>query len=281
MMRIMKFINLILASCALLISSVCSAGFATYSKDWPDDAASVDEKVSSIDTSAEPCPPPAESCPIDIIGANGTGKRVCEDYRLYAKFGVTFLSAQIRQIQNTSLPALSSAYLINQSAKENYISWEFGLGTSIDPVRMELEYLYEKNVPYNATPLFAGRSENLTSTLMVQSLWFDLMYDLKKLNLPYFTPYIGGLLGISWNKTESTMYGGIGTNAEKNHSRISIGWGATIGARMPFWERWFGYFGYKYLDHGMVRWQDSTGVMGLKGHYVLQGFELGVQYLLG
>lgn len=275
-MRNSVLLKALVFSTSLLTSPLLLAGFATYSNDWPDDPCVVNEKVIKA---------PKTECKPDnnflVITKEEQSKRLDDYKRLYAKLGMTFLTAQIRNIQNVSQPALSSGNVVNGSASENYVSWEFGLGTKFEYVRLELEYLYQKNIEYNPNPLFNTGTESLSSKLNTQSVWFDLMYDMSKLNLPYFTPYFGGLVGVCWNKTRSTLTGTIGNGAAQNHSRIALGWGVTVGARLPFWERWFGYLAYKYLDQGKVMWQDSTGVMQLKGHSVVQGVELGVQYLLG
>lgn len=270
----------VLTSMAMLASPVILAGFATYSKDWPDDACIVNEKVTAVKKKSACTPSDASAV---VIETEEPDKRLGEYRRLYGKIGATFLTAQIRNITNTSTPVLSAGNVVQTTANENYMSWQVGLGTKFQYVRMEVEYLYEKNVPYNVNPLFFNTtsSESITSKLMSQSVWFDLLYDMEKLNLPYFTPYFGGLFGVVWNKTRTALTGTVGNGIAQNHSRIAFGWGVTVGARMPFWNRWFGYLGYKYLDHGKTVWVDSTGLMSLKGHYVVQGIEVGVQYLLG
>lgn len=290
-MLIRKLLKYILAGCgATLIASPVFAGFATYTQDWPDDAAVVNETLPALEvpsttkvksktknsTVASNC-----GCESAINDTADTDDRVSQQNRLYAKFGATFLTGDVRKMQNISLPALSNAYLINTSAKENYMSWEFALGSRIKALRYELEYMYNKNISYNPDPLFANLPESLVSTLESQGLWLNILWDIEKLNLPYFTPYIGVMGGVIWNKTRSTMTGGIGNGVAQNHSNYSIGIGGTIGVRAAFWTRWFGYIGYKYLDQGTPRWQDGTGVMQLKGHYIVDGVDIGVQYLLG
>lgn len=270
-----KLYRAILLSCACLFSPIIFAGFSTYSTNWPDGAATVDEKISN-----------AKDKPVAITDDTtkevySVDERISEQNRLYAKFGATFLTTKVRDIKNVSTSGLSDATLLSNSVNKDYMSWEFGLGTKISAVRLEAEYLYEKNIKYNAAPLFANMAESLNSKLMSQSIWLNLIWDLDKLNLPYFTPYIGASGGFIWNKTSSTMYGGTGNGVEQTHSRYTLGWGATIGARIPFWTRWFGYIGYKYLDHGLAYWKSNSGGMQLKGHYIVQGFDIGVQYLLG
>lgn len=290
MMLTRKLLKYLLAGCcATLIASPAFAGFFTYSQDWPDDAAVVNEKISvpeksskKLTTSKTKTNATASNCGCESTTVDtDIDDRVSQQNRLYAKFGATFLTGDVRKMQNTSQPALSSAYLINTSAKENYMSWEFGLGARIKALRWELEYMYNKNINYDPNPLFANLPESLTSTLKTQGLWLNVLWDIEKLNLPYFTPYIGVMGGFIWNQTRSTMVGGIGNGVAQNHSNYSIGIGGTIGARVAFWTRWFGYIGYKYLDQGTPRWQDGTGIMQLKGHYIVDGFDIGVQYLLG
>jgi len=285
-----KLLKYLLAGCgATLIASPALAGFSTYAQDWPDDAAIVNEKIPALEApstinakaktknsaTASNCGCESPNNTVD------TDDRVSQQNRLYAKFGATFLTGDVRKMQNISLPALSSAYLINTSAKENYISWEFGLGARIKALRYELEYMYDKKISYSPNPLFANLPEALVSTFASQGLWLNILWDIEKLNLPYFTPYIGVMGGFIWNKTRSTMTGGIGNGVAQDHSNYSAGIGATIGVRAAFWTRWFGYIGYKYLDQGTPRWQDGTGIMQLKGHYIVDGVDVGVQYLLG
>lgn len=277
-MRVVKLIKYSIGVSMLIAAPATFAGFSTYSDTWPDDAQTVDEKISKPDASDKAVPTVTDDTEKEQYAAD---ERLDDKNRLYAKLGLTLFSGQIRNINNVSQPALSSAIVINTNAQKDYASWEFGLGTKFKYTRLELDYFYEKNVPYNASPLFVGRSENISSKLMSQSLWLALMYDMEKLNLPYFTPYFGGLVGFVWNKTRTTMYNGIGDGVAKNHTHYSVGWGVTFGARMPFWTRWFGYLAYEYLDHGIARFQSNSGIMGLKGHYVVQGFAIGVQYLLG
>jgi opacity protein-like surface antigen len=282
MMSTRTLLKFILLSCGVaLISSPAIAGFYSYSTNWPNDAAAVDEKISTVDDAK-----PKKTTPTSAV-CTSTGMdpnvepRVSEKNRLYAKFGATFFSAEVRKMENISLSALSSAYLIENTIKDNYVSWEFGLGTKINALRWELEYMYDKNLSYNESPLFASMPESLTSTLESQGLWLNILWDVDKLKVPYFTPYLGVMGGVIWNKTRSTLTGGVGTGAAQNHSNYSIGWGLTAGARVAFWTRWFGYIGYKYLSQGSPRWKDSTGIMQLKGTYVINGFDVGVQYLLG
>lgn len=278
MMSARTLLKVILTSCCgVLVSLPVMAGFNTYSKNWPDDAAVVNEKVkpppkdiSNAAATLPTCPDPEELEP-----------RISECNRLYAKLGATFFTANVRKMQNISMAPLSGAFLLNDNIKDNYVSWEFGLGTKISALRWEVEYMYDKNLSYNASPLLAGFPEALTSTIESQGLWLNILWDVDKLKVPYFTPYIGVMGGLVWNKTRSTLTGGIGTGVAQNHSNYRLGWGVTAGARVAFWTRWFGYIGYKYLDQSTPRWKDSTGIMQLKGKYIVDGIDVGVQYLLG
>lgn len=261
----------------ILNTPIAMAGFSTYTDKWPDDAASVDEKVY--------CPPSQTQKP--VVTDNTTKEaydemeRISEQKRLYAKFGAAFATAQLRHIQNISNSSLSSINVVNDSISKYYASWEAGLGTKINAARFELSYLYEKDVAYNPNPLLASGTESLNSTVMNQGLWLALLWDWDNLKIPYLRPYIGALGGFMWNKTTSTFQGGVTNGVSQNHSRYVVGWGATIGFRMAFWTRWFGYLEYKYLDQGKVVWVSNDGLARLKSQYIVQGVNLGVQYLLG
>lgn len=262
--------------CASLISTPVIAGFNTYSQNWPDGPEVVNEKIKT------PEKPTITQTALKECPEEKAVPRVSECNRLYAKLGATFFNAEVRKMENVSMAPLSGAFLLNNTLKDNYISWEFGLGTKIRALRWEVEYMYNKNLTYDASPLLANFPETFTGTLESQGVWVSMLWDVEKLQVPYFTPYLGAMAGIIWNKTRSTLNGGtIGTGIAQNHSNYSIGWGLTVGARVPFWTRWFGYIGYKYLNQGTPRWKDSTGIMELKGTYIVNGIDVGVQYLLG
>lgn len=273
-MQIHKLLKPSLIVIGMINCPIAWAGFSTYSSTWPDDASVVNEKVV-VDTK------PASIKPTEICEEK-TSKRLSEQNRLYAKIAAAFVTDELRTIQNVSTSsALSNSVLTLNSVKDNYVTWEVGLGTKYKYLRYEVEYIYQKNVQYNPNPLFNGQSEVLTSYYSNQGAWLNLVYDMDKATIPYFTPYLGGLIGFMWNKTHSAMQGGVGNGTQETHSRYAVGWGVNLGIRIPFWERWFGYIEYKYLDQGMVRWKDSTGLMELKAKSVVQGVNVGVQYLLG
>lgn len=259
------------------ISFNASAGFSTYTNNWPDDAASVDEKIY--------CPPTQSQK--TVVTDNTTKEqysemeRISEQKRLYAKFGAAFVTAQLRNIQNISNSSLSSISLASNNENKYYLSWEAGLGTKVNMARFELSYLYEKDLAYNPNPAFVNSATSLNSKIMSQGLWLALLWDWDNLKIPYLRPYIGALGGFIWNKTTSTFQGGVTNGIAQNHSRYAIGWGATIGLRVAFWTRWFGYLEYKYLDQGKVVWVSNNGAARLKSQYVIQNINLGVQYLLG
>jgi opacity protein-like surface antigen len=282
-MPIKKLIESSIIASLVFASQTSLAGFSTYSENWPDDASVVDEKVTKVNLTTPQTPkdenePP---CAISAINTDSMDDRVPEQNHLYVKFGAVFVSSELRKISNTSSPALSSASVAYTSAKDNYLTWEAGFGTRYKWIRLELEYLYEKTMQYNPSPVFTGLPESLSSTYTNQSVWLDIIYDFNKLNFPYFTPYVGALGGFAWNKTRSTLYGGVGNGLAETHNRYGLAWGVTAGIRVPFWTRWFGYVGYKYLDQGMARYLSSTGTMGLKANSVVQGVNIGVQYILG
>ena len=103
-------------------------------------------------------------------------------------------------------------------------------------------------------------------------------YDFEKCKFSYFTPYVGGLLGFARNKTRSSSYGGIGDNITNERSFYGIVWGVMVGMRMPLYERWILYLGYKYSQHGQTKWRDNTNV-DLRGLYTLSAISLGVNFV--
>lgn len=266
----------------MLTINSAHAGFATYSDNWPDDASVVNEKVPPPTTTASKTPSAECEAECETIQlSQAPVDRVPEDNHLYVKFGGLFATAQVRKMKSLSQGSLAAAYLLNRNISDNYFTWETGIGAKIKNIRWELEYMHYKTLEYNPTPIFNNYPENLSSTFTNITMWINLIYDFNTYNFVYFRPYMGAMFGIAWNRTRSTMTGGLGTGAEQTASRYSPAWGFTFGARMPFYERWFGYLAYKYNNCGSMKWKDSTGVMVIKGTSVVQGVSIGVQYLLG
>jgi len=279
-MRTRKLINLSLVLVYMMFTSFAAvAGFSTYSKDWPNDAAVVKENDPTVAAAERP-----KIANADLIeDNNNTNDRVSEDGRLYVKFGGNFNSAKIYKIKNYSYNTLANSTVNNDSVRSDYISWEVGAGSKTKTLRYEVEYVHTKNVTYNANPIFNSGSERLTSVVMNKNILLNIFYDFKNfsnLNFEFFRPYVGVLTGIAWNKTRSTMQGGVGTNVAKNGNKVGAAWGLSFGARMPFYSRWTAYFGYRFIKQPKVLWKDNTSVLLLKGKYVLQSFNVGVSYLI-
>jgi len=256
----------------ILFSSAATAGFSTYSKDWPNDTEIVGERSNTVEEVEQP----AEL--IDDTIAPETANK-----RLYLKFGGNLNSVKIKAIKNYSYNVLTNAVLNTNSIRKNYVSWEIGAGSKINALRYEVEYIHTKNLSYSPQPLFVGRSERLSSNVTNRSVLLNIFFDFENfsnLNFSYFRPYIGVLGGATWNKTRSIMTGGVGDNVAKNGNKIGFTWGVTFGARVPFWSRWTGYFGYRFTRQPKVLWKDDTSVLLLKGKYVLTGFNLGVSFLI-
>lgn len=280
--RMLSSLILVLVQ-GLLFSSAATAGFSTYSKDWPNDAEIVGEGKNTTTTDQlgvkEDCVASNKSADLvdDTIVPRTANKR------LYLKFGSNFNSAQIKAIKNYSYNALSTAELNVNTVRKNYISWEIGAGSKINALRYEVEYIHTKDISYNVQTLFVGRAERFSSTVTNRSILLNIFFDFENfsnLNFNYFRPYIGVLGGATWNKTRSIMQGGIGDNVPKNGNKIGFTWGVTFGARVPFGERWTGYFGYRFTRQPKVLWKNDTSVLLLKGKYILSGFNLGASFLI-
>jgi opacity protein-like surface antigen len=249
----------LLLSSSLLAAPAALAAFDTYSKDWPNNPSVVDENVKKPVTVKIAPKPETEVVPPDP----GT-QRVSENKRVYIKAAVNASTTEVRHIRNISLPPLANKPIISDSAVLNEVNWEVGMGTKIDPVRFEVEYIKHKKINYNPVPLVNGNFAALTSEIQNQALLINMFLDFDPST--YFKPYVGVLTGFIWNKTRSILQGGgVGTGIAKSDSNFGIGWGFSIGARMPFWERWYGFLQYRYTGQSKVHWKDSTSRMKLQG----------------
>jgi len=255
---------------ALIVSVPVYADFSTYSKNWPNDAATVNENVSK--------PPPVQE-QASVVKPVPVCTRISENKRVYVKFGINANTTEIRNIRNQSYSPLANKPIVSDYANLNDYNWEVGVGTKIDPVRFELEYIHHRLVNYNPVPLVVGNFASLSSEVTNQSLLINIFYDFSQLQ--YVKPYVGALTGFVWNKARSILQGGgVGNGIAKNNSKFGTAWGFSIGMRVPFKDRWYGYLGYRYMGLSKVIWKDSTSTMKLQGQYVYKGFDLGVQVIL-
>lgn len=260
----------------VLFSPVCFAGFATYAKDWPNDPEIVNEKVEDVSSPA--FLKPVTDTGVCVEDTYGSQKRVPEAGRLYLKVGLNYMDSEVRNLRNNSQGIFAGATLNKKNAKTSYYTWEVAAGTKWNVFRVELDYIYTKEILYNTTPVVQGRAEGIESTINNTSLMLNFMYDWN--TFTYFKPYVGVLWGIAWNRTRTALTGGVvGDNASQNSNFISpLAWGFCVGGRMPFYERWYAYVQYKYTDQGWAKWKSRTAAFRMRGTYYLQGFSLGVQY---
>ncbi len=257
-------------------SPVCLAGFATYAKDWPNDPEIVNEKIQ--DVAAPTFLKSTSDAGVCVEDTYGAQNMVPEVGRLYLKVGLNYMDSEVRNLRNTSTGVFANSTLTKKSSKVSYYTWEIAAGTKWNVFRVELDYIYTKEILYNVTPVVQGRTETIQSTVNNTALMLNFMYDWNAFT--YFRPYAGVLWGFAWNRTRTALVGGaVGDNASQNSNFFSpLAWGLCVGGRMPFYERWHAYVQYKYTEQGWAKWKSRTETFRMRGTYYLQGFSLGVQY---
>lgn len=221
------------------------------------------------------CPDPGECATLFSFN----GKQPINDYcRLYVKFGGNYITSKATDIKNTSGGVLVNISPTVGDVEDTYFSWEVGIGTRYKCLRYEIEYVHTKTIIYSASPVLVGRGESMVSELYNRSVLLNIFYDFD--TFAYFKPYVGGILGVAWNRTNSTLSGGtLGTGASQSANFISpLVWGLTVGGRIPFWERWRAYVQYRYVNNNKIQWKASGGLQ-MRGYYIFSGVSLGVAYI--
>lgn len=270
--------DLLVFSSCMFVTPVAWAGFSTYSSTWPNDAASVNENAIGTVNTKDTAPDSDTIINEDFLGLPD---RVPEYKRLYVKFGVNSSITQIRHIRNKSKPPLANLPVANTTSQNDDISWEFGVGTKMQFLRFEAEYLHHKKLAFNAAPIVVGNNASINSELLNRALLLNMYFDFDNDHIVYFKPYFGVLTGVVWNKTRSIVQGGgLGNGNARTISNYGLAWGVTVGARMPFWSNWMAYFAYRYTGQSKAHWKDSSSVVHLEGQYVFRGVCLGVQYII-
>lgn len=263
---------------AVLAAPLAVAEFSTYTNDWPNSPSTVNEHIT-------PPPPKERTAPLTskekACLRAATMKRVPEVCNLYVAFGGWQGTNQLRHISNQSSGSLANLTVATDSLTKKGLDWEISAGSAVnEKVRFELGYIHHKKVNYNPNPVLVGNAAYLTSSVMNQSLLVSMYVDFRPVD--YFLPYVGVMTGFVWNQTRSTASGGtLGVGTANTSDQYGYAWGATAGARMPFMDRYFVYFGYRYMSLAKMIWKNDSGLMNLKGSYVSTGFNFGVQCLVG
>lgn len=273
----MEYHNYLVKSATLLSLLVfplaAIAGFSTYSNNWPEQITVQDDEQEAktpdnYQKPSEPCISVASLKPVSVN----------LDNRFYVKFGLNLITSGVKKIKNGSTGTLTNLLLSDKKVKDSYFSWEIGAGTKVNYLRYEIEYIYDKKISYNKSPLFLNNAINLVSEIQSTAITLNAYYDFEKNKFSYFIPYVGGCLGIARNKTSSATYDGTGDNRLNDRSYYGVAWGVMAGIRVPLHKRWIVYLGYKYAQHGQTKWRDKTDV-DLRGIYTLNAVSMGVNFV--
>jgi len=176
------------------------------------------------------------------------------------KAGTAFMN--VDDMSNTSDIANPAA--INNDSEDDAVlilggtvgyNWE----THGAPIRTELEYSYRHDFSYDADPTYisAATPTRMTSQLSSHAVMANVYYDIKTKSK--FTPFIGGGIGVSRNKTQSDVTV-IATNAPAKASttKNNFAWNLGAGVGYQLTDAITLDASYRYVDLGKAVWGTPT-----------------------
>jgi opacity protein-like surface antigen len=179
------------------------------------------------------------------------------------KIGVSAMSTN--DIANTSrvAPGQTAASLTKTDSHDTVVPVGVAIGYNWRKhgisLRTEFEYLTRANFGYNSTPLFTnpGNSIGLTSKTRIQTLFANVFYDF--LNPTLFTPFVGGGIGVAFNKSTMTL------NTVDTFETIDtrFAWNIGAGVAVNVTEILLLELSYRYTDLGGAVWSTNTGTFEL------------------
>jgi opacity protein-like surface antigen len=259
-----------------MASPVAFADFDTYSSDWPNHQAVVDERKIVV---KEPVRLTEQQQACIVAAKTPRVKDVC---KMYWKFGGWQGQTDIMHVRNQSYSPINNYPVYIQGQKKFGLDWEIGVGFTLNTrVRFELEYIHHKNQNYNPNPILLGYPQaSMTSQVKSEAALITMFVDFRPVD--YFFPFFGASTGFVWNQTRTTATGGVlGNGTATTVNRYGYPWSVCAGARMPLMSRYFIYVGYRYCSQSKMEWRSSNNMMKLQGQYYFKGFNFGVQGLIG
>lgn len=214
-----------------------------------------------------------------------------ESGHYYGRASVNSGSLTLTNVQNRSTAvfpgtttSLSVGRTTNAGAKTNQIGLEIALGYFYDKdARLELEYLVNRNLYYNASPTLTlpGIAPfNLTSEITNNTFLFNGYYDFIFAGYDCFRPFVTIGVGPSFTSVKSCITpaftNGLTSRRTKQYASIAAGGG--IGFNYNFLPRWFFTASFRYIYLGAVKLEPNSSIR-LQGTYYYAPISIGLLYV--
>ncbi len=168
--------------------------------------------------------------------------------------------------------------LAQKSQSKSQAGLEFAIGYVFSPsMRMDVEYLVNKNFQYSASPFFLGTglTTSLTSQIKNNTVLANVYYDIT--GFSRFLPYLTAGVGVSANSVNSTL--SPAAIANTTNKSLNLAWQVGLGLRIGFLNRWYVDGGYRYITLAQgLRIQPGNGIK-LTGNYTQSILSIGLNYL--
>lgn len=206
---------------------------------------------------------------------------VRETQHYYARVGLNFSTLKLEQLKNVSLGLDSSGVVAKKSVSMNQTGLEIALGYGWSSnLRGEIEYLANKNLNYDASPVVTGAgltSRQLTAQIKNNTLLANVYYEFLGLNR--FKPYVTVGLGPSLSSVQATItaapYDAAGS-ATLRKTNIAMAFGG--GLRVAMFSHWHIDIRYRYMRLGQKLKFAPTSGFALSGSSNMNAVSLGLMY---
>lgn len=287
--RISTLVTSIVTSIFLVLSLTSLPAFASFSvnRDYVSNGAYGDGQTSEARGPIYGTEPVSQ----EEIDCQYADLPIKESGHYYGRASVNSGSLTLTSVQNRSTAvfpgtttSLSVGRATNAGAKTNQIGLEIALGYFYDKnSRLELEYLVNRNLYYNANPALTlpGIAPfNLASEITNNTFLFNGYYDFIFGGYDCFRPFVTVGVGPSFTSVKSCITpeftNGLTSKRTKQYASIAAGGG--IGFNYNFLPRWFFTASFRYIYLGAVKLEPNSSIR-LQGTYYYAPISIGLLYV--
>lgn len=177
---------------------------------------------------------------------------------IYVTGQYAYSSNHINDIQNVSVPDAPATAQDHVSEKSSAANFALGYQLWSYPFfspRIEVAYLTQINLDYNANPFLSGIDSTINSSIDSHTLLFKLYNDFQYNDFPLI-PYVEGGIGKVYTKVTSNstvdLFPGVippfvGSSSDSQSSRA---WDLGVGAKYRIYRSLYLNAGYEYIAMG-------------------------------
>lgn len=198
----------------------------------------------------------------------------------YGRFRVGFNNLAFDNMSNKSSGSEKDGTFSKKRTSNTQTGLEMAVGYGFSKnVRMDVEYIANKNLVYEANPVLSGTGitdRAMSAWIKNNTLLFNGYYEYT--NIYRFFPYITLGAGISVTSVPSLLEPAP-TGESSNSRKMSLAWSFGTGVRINIFKKWFLDASYRYISLGTKIPIKPGGNYKFEGDYSSNVMSIGFIYL--